>query len=44
MEQIIIKGTVDDVTFRNKENGYTVIKLKLNNETVVTLSDNLSEP
>lgn len=35
MEQIIIKGTVDDVTFRNKENGYTVIKLKLNNETVV---------
>jgi len=35
MEQIIIKGTVNDVTFRNKENGYTVIKLKLNNETVV---------
>lgn len=35
MEQIIIKGTVDSVSFRNNDNGYTVIKLKVNNEIIV---------
>ena len=35
MEQVIIKGTVDSVSFRNNDNGYTVIKLKVNNEIIV---------
>ena len=35
MEQIVIKGIVEAVTFRNKDNGYTVIKLNMNNEVIV---------
>ena len=35
MELIQIKGIVDSITYRNKENGYTVIKLNINSESVV---------
>ncbi|MBQ1187004.1 MAG: ATP-dependent RecD-like DNA helicase [Clostridia bacterium] len=35
MEQIVIKGIVDAITYRNKDNGYSVIKLNMNNETIV---------
>lgn len=30
-----IKGTVESVTYRNKENGYTVIKVKVKNESLI---------
>ncbi len=35
MDIINIKGTVDKVTYRNKENGYTVIKVIQNGENLV---------
>ena len=35
MNNICIKGTVESVTYRNKDNGYTVIKIKYNNESIV---------
>lgn len=35
MDNICIKGTVESVTYRNKDNGYTVIKIKYNNESIV---------
>lgn len=35
MDNICIKGTVESVTYRNKDNGYTVIKIKCNNESIV---------
>lgn len=31
----LVKGSVEAVTYRNKENGYTVIKLNTNGETLV---------
>ncbi len=30
-----IKGTVEAVTYRNKDNGYTVIKIKVNKESII---------
>ena len=35
MEHLQIKGVVESITYRNKENSYTVIKLKTNNEEIV---------
>ena len=35
MDKIIVKGVVDTITYRNKDNGYTVIKIAQNSESLV---------
>lgn len=35
MDKIIVKGVVDTITYRNKDNGYTVIKIVQNSESFV---------